>query len=128
MLALALLLQAAASPVADPVGDAVRGERQFQRCFACDSVDPLETANLQGPSLYGVVGRKAGAIAGFDYSEALRRRAGDGLMWSDETLNQLMRDPERYIPGIRMSMPGLAEAQDRADIIAYLLDAGRRTP
>ena len=106
-------------------GDARRGERQFQRCFSCHSVDPGEAARLQGPSLYRVLGRVAASTPGFDYSDAMRRRAEAGLVWSPETLEQLMRDPETFIPGIRMSMPGLAEPQDRADIIAYLAEASR---
>ena len=51
--------------------DAVRGERVFQRCYSCHSVDPHETAKLQGPNLFQIIGRPAGAVAGFDYSAAM---------------------------------------------------------
>src|SRR3546814_8066494 len=55
-------------------GDPSRGERVFQRCYACHSVDPAETA-LEGPNLDGVVGRKAAALSGFDYSDAMIAQA-----------------------------------------------------
>ena len=109
-------------------GDAVRGERSFQRCFACHSVDPGEKAKLQGPSLYEVVGRAAGAQAGFDYSDAMKAKAAAGLRWDVATLDRYLADPEETVPGTRMSVPPLADAQERADIIAYLARSGRHGP
>jgi cytochrome c len=115
----------ASPPRAQPAGDARRGERQFQRCFACHSVDPDEKGDLQGPSLYRVVGRKAGAVEGFAYSSALARRAAEGLVWTEDALNKLMTDPEAFVPGTRMAFPGVSEPRERADIIAYLKAAAR---
>lgn len=112
-----------ATVAAQPAGDAVRGERQFQRCFACHSVDPDETAKLQGPSLYRVVGRAVGAVAGFDYSDAMAARRAAGLVWDAATLDRYMADPEAVVPGTRMSVPPLRDAADRADLIAYLMRA-----
>jgi cytochrome c len=106
-------------------GDAARGERAFQRCYACHSVDPNETAKLQGPSLYRIIGRPAASIAGFDYSDAMREKAASGLVWDPATLERYIADPEALVPGTRMSVPPLREEQERADIVAYLARSGR---
>jgi cytochrome c len=116
--ALACLLPAAAAGAAE--GDAVRGERVFRRCFACHSVDPGETAKLQGPSLFRIAGRPAAREAGFDYSGAMKAKGAAGLVWTAETLDRFVADPEGFVPGTLMSMPPLSDAQQRADLIAYL--------
>lgn len=112
--------QLANAPRAAAQADAVRGERAFQRCYACHSVDPGETAKLQGPSLARIVGRPAAAIAGFEYSDAMRAKAAAGLVWSEANLDRYIADPEGFVPGTAMSVPPLRDAQDRADLIAYL--------
>jgi cytochrome c len=117
---LAIACGASAEP-----GDAARGERIFQYCFSCHSVDPAEKAKLQGPSLYGVVGRPAATIAGFDYSDAMKARAARGLVWNAETLDSFIADPQALVPDTRMSAPPLRDAQDRADLIAFLARASR---
>ena len=105
-------------------GDAVRGAREFQRCYACHSVDPDEKTKLQGPSLFRIVGRQAGAISGFEYSGALRRKAAEGWVWDVRALNRFIADPEGEIPGTSMSAAPVRDAQDRADIVAYLVGLG----
>jgi cytochrome c len=109
-------------------GDAARGARVFQRCYACHSVDPHETATMQGPSLYRVLGRRAATQEGFDYSDALRERAAQGLVWDEATLDAFVTDPPTFIPGTAMGFFGLDEAQDRADLIAYLRQAASAAP
>jgi cytochrome c len=101
-------------------GDAARGERQFQRCYSCHSVDPNEKAKLQGPSLFRVLGRPAAAIAGIEYSDAMRAKGAAGLIWDVTALERFIADPESFLPGTLMSAPPLREEQDRADIVAYL--------
>ncbi len=125
-LALAIGLICETPAVAQVAGDAARGERQFQRCFSCHSVDPAEKAKLQGPSLFGVVGRKAATVDGFDYSDAMRAAAAAGLVWDVPRLDAFIADAEAALPGTKMAMPPLRDAEDRADIIAYLMAAGRR--
>lgn len=116
-----------AAPMAShAAGDPARGERQFQRCFSCHSVDPAETAKLQGPSLYGVVGRRAASIEGFDYSDAMRAAGAAGLVWDEARLDAFIADAEAAMPGTKMAMPPLRDADDRANLIAYLIAAGRR--
>jgi cytochrome c2 len=109
-------------------GDSARGERVFQRCFACHSVDPNETAKLQGPSLYRIMGRPAGVIPGFEYSGAMRRKGAAGLVWNAVMLDRYIADPEVLVPGTAMSVPPLRDEQERADLLAYLASTGSYVP
>jgi len=111
----------AAGAVRAAVGDAARGERVFQRCYSCHSAAPNETAQLQGPSLYGIVGRPAAAVDGFDYSDAMKAKAGAGLVWTPDALDRFIADPDAFVPGTSMViLPPLRDERDRADLIAYL--------
>jgi cytochrome c len=101
-------------------GDAARGERVFQRCYSCHSVDPDEVAQLQGPSLFRIMGRPAAALPGFDYSDAMKAKGAAGLVWSADTIDRFIADPESFVPGTLMGLPPLRDDQDRADLIAYL--------
>lgn len=102
-------------------GDPARGERVFQRCFSCHSIAPNEMAQLQGPSLFGIMGRPAAAITGFDYSDAMKAKAATGLVWAPDTLDRFIADPDAFVPGTPMVvLPPLRDEQERADLIAYL--------
>lgn len=104
-------------------GDPDRGAVVFQQCYACHSVVDGEVG-LSGPNLLGVVGRAAGAEAGFDYSPALRGAAGErGLAWTARELDRFLADPEQALPGTSMAFVGLTDPRDRADVIAYLARA-----
>ena len=70
-----------------------------------------------GPSLHGVVGRKAGTVAGFNYSPAMQ---ASGVVWTPEHLDAYLADPKAFVPRNRMSFPGLHAAGDRTDLIAFL--------
>jgi cytochrome c len=126
---------AVAGAWASPAGaDPARGERVFQRCFACHSVVAGEDT-LPGPNLRGVVGRRAGTQPGFRFSPALIEAGARGLVWTRATLDAYLADPERFLPGTEMGMPGLRETVDRRDVIDYLEKSGptlsptlRRTP
>ncbi len=109
-------------------GNTARGERVFQRCFACHSVDPDEKAKLQGPSLYKIIGRPAAAVPGFEYSDAMRRKGANGLVWNAETLDRYIADPENVVPGTNMSVPPLRDEQERADLLVYLARSGFNPP
>jgi cytochrome c len=101
---------------ADAVSDPEAGAQAFRTCAACHTLEP--GAHRTGPSLAGVFGRKAGTAEGFHrYSEALRSA---DLVWREDTLNTFLADPQAFLPGNRMTFPGLADAQARADLIAYL--------
>jgi cytochrome c len=109
-------------------GDAARGERVFQRCYACHSVDPDEAARLQGPSLFRIIGRPAAAMAGFEYSDAMRQKGADGLVWDRATLERYLADPEVFVPGTNMSMAPMRDEVERADLLAYLARSGAYRP
>jgi cytochrome c len=96
-------------------GDAARGEAKFQDCAACHKLEA--GANNVGPSLHGIFTRKAGELADFRYSPAIKR---SGIVWSPETLDTFITDPQAVVPGNRMPYAGMASASDRADLIAYL--------
>jgi len=96
-------------------GDAAKGEETFKKnCFVCHS---LEDKVKVGPSLHGVVGRKAGTYPGFAYSDANKN---SGLTWDEATLEVYLTDPKAKVPGTKMIFMGLKNADDRANVIAYL--------
>jgi cytochrome c2 len=124
----ALVLLAAAGPV--PAGgaragqtaqagktaiDPGRGREIFRVCAAChnDGPEPL------GPALAGVIGRKAGTVEGFRYSNAMKRV---GLAWTRENLRQFLQDPQGMVKGTRMPFSGLAVERDIDDVIAFLVE------
>ena len=116
--ALGLTLLLAGAARAD--GDAARGEARFQDCAACHKLEA--GSNNVGPSLHGLFERKAGALADFRYSPAMKR---SGISWTPETLDKFITDPQAMVPANRMPYAGMANASDRADLIAYLQKASR---
>jgi cytochrome c len=99
-------------------GDPVRGEARFQDCAACHKL--AAGTNEVGPSLHGLFTRKAGELADFRFSPAMKR---SGIAWTPETLDKYIADPQAAVPGNRMPYAGMASASDRADLIAYLAKA-----
>jgi cytochrome c len=94
--------------------DAVKGEKVFAACAACH--DPGQ-ANKQGPGLGGIVGRKSATAPGFRYSGAMKRAR---LVWTRAQLDSYLADPQGLIPGNAMPYPGLPDARQRSDLLAYL--------
>lgn len=114
--AAAVLVFAASLAHAD--GDAGRGEKLFEECHACHA---LERGTQEvGPNLHGVLGRRAGTLDDFRYSPALKR---SGITWTPQSLDAYIADPQQAVPANRMPYAGMPEARDRADLIAYLLQA-----
>jgi cytochrome c len=101
-------------------GDPARGEAGFQECAACHKLDA--GVNGLGPSLHGIFERKAGELSDFRYSPALKR---SGIVWSPQTLEAYLTDPQALVPGNRMPYAGMADPQGRADLIAYLVKVSR---
>jgi len=98
--------KAAEVPVAPPAA--------FMQCRSCHSTEPGK--NLIGPSLAGVVGRKAGSVPGFNYSAALK---GSGITWNAAALDQWLTGPGKMVPGTRMVI-GIPDAARRQQIVQYL--------
>ena len=103
--------------LAQAAGDAAHGEELYQGCQDCHSLDK----NDVGPKHRGVFGRKAGSIADFDYSDAVK---ASGVVWNEATLDKWLTDPQDFIPGARMFYH-LDSAKDRADVIAFLKERAR---
>jgi cytochrome c len=100
--------------------DAARGQRVFnQQCRACHTLEP-GGASVAGPNLHGLFGRKAGTAAGFAFSEAMTK---SGIVWDDATLAEYTRDPDAKVPDTKMMVPGLKQAGQVADLLAYLKQA-----
>ena len=99
-------------------GDAARGEKTFEQCAACHTLE--RGVNNVGPSLFGIFERKAAEVGDFRYSPALKR---SGIVWTPQSLNDFIADPQKAVPGNRMPFAGLPDAGDRADLIAYLQKA-----
>jgi cytochrome c2 len=106
--------------VARADGDAARGEARFQDCAPCHKLEA--GANNVGPSLHGIFTRKAGELADFRYSPAIKR---SGIVWTPETLDRFVTDPQVLVPANRMPYAGMASADDRADLIAYLMKTSK---
>lgn len=109
----AAALVALAACVSAQAADAGRGKTLYEsRCIACHSIDH----DRIGPRHRGLIGRKAGSVAGFEYSPALR---ASKIVWNASTLDAWLANPEALIPGQRMNY-SVPEAADRADLISYL--------
>jgi cytochrome c len=108
----------AAAGAARAEGDAARGEKRFEECATCHTLE--RGVNNVGPSLFGLFGRKAGEIADFRYSPALKK---SGITWTPQTLDSFIADPQKEVPGNRMPFAGMPDASNRADLIAYLQKA-----
>jgi len=94
--------------------DAAAGGMSFQQCGECHSPG---ASNGAGPGLKGIIGRRAGSHDGFAYSGALK---ASGITWDAKTLDAFLAHPATAVPGNAMAFPGIDDAKDRADLIAYL--------
>jgi len=95
-------------------GDPIHGKAVYQVCMGCHSLDEDDV----GPKHRGVVGRVAGSVPGYAYSPALKN---SGLTWDAPTLDRWLTNPQALVPGAKMFF-ALPNAQDRADVIAYLAE------
>ena len=113
LLALSLIL---AAPTLAHAQDATAGEKVFKsQCSICHAV--AAGKNMVGPSMSGIVGRKAGTVAGFRYTDANKN---SGLTWDSATLDRYLTNPRAAVPGTTMAYAGVKADQQRADLIAYL--------
>ena len=101
-------------------GDPEAGKQVFKKCHACHNIGE-SARNAVGPELDGIVGRKAGSVEGYNYSDANK---SSGITWDAATLDVYLKDPKAKVPGTKMAFPGLPSDKDRADVIAYLSTIG----
>lgn len=113
------VIAAGASAFAQPVNNA--GERAFQFCFSCHSVEKNQTETLSGPNLNGIVGRPIASKDGFAYSPALKSFAASGKTWTPELIVQFIQNPGAVVPGTAMQRPpGPRTPEERTALLEYL--------
>lgn len=119
----------APAPAAAPAGEGVaallaaanadNGKASFTKCAACHPA-AKGGPNGVGPNLWGVVGRKAGAIEGFGYSEAIKKKGAEGFTWDLASLDAWVQADDKVIPGNKMVFPGIKDPAAAADLVAYI--------
>ena len=113
-----ITLLAALAAAGGPKGDTDAGRSAVEkRCTGCHARDHEKT----GPRLAGVVGRKAGTVSGFPYSDAVKKSA---VVWNEAVLDKWLTDPESVIPDTDMAFR-LDNPMERAAIIAFLKETGK---
>jgi len=112
---------AAAALIATSTGaglaqDVEKGANVFKQCQACHSIGP-GAQNKIGPELNGLDGRKAGTVPNYSYSDANKN---SGIVWSEQTFKEYIKDPRAKIPGTKMIFPGVKNEQQANDLWAYI--------
>jgi len=110
-----LLLLAVGATGAAYAQDAVHGKQVYWSCAYCHGVTGQN--GPVGPKLVGVIGRQAGTLTGFPYSDAMK---GSGLIWDEATLGAFVANPSQMVQGTRMVFPGLSNPTDAADVVSYI--------
>ena len=95
--------------------DPVNGKKVFKKCVACHSLQ--EGKNKIGPSLYNLIDRKAGLVEGYKYSKAMKN---SGVVWNEESLDEFLTKPRKFIPKTKMSFRGIKNKSLRDDLISFL--------
>src|SRR6266404_5107946 len=114
-----IALTALSIPLSAQTSDTARVQQLYRACAACHSLEP--NRNMTGPSLAELWNRQAGGLPSFErYSPALK---SSGIVWQDNTLDEWIKDPQHFIPGNTMTFPGIKDARQRADLLAFLKDA-----
>src|SRR5436305_7766414 len=108
----------APAPTGAVTGDVATGKLVFRKCQACHSLEPGK--NGLGPSLSAIIGKKAGGVASFNYSPAMK---GSNLTWDVATLDAYLIDPQKLVPGNKMPFPGLKTENERKAVMAFLASA-----
>jgi cytochrome c len=96
--------------------DPAEGEKVFATCKACHQIGE-GAKNAIGPELNGVVGRKAGSVAGYNYSDANKN---SGITWNESNLAEYLKDPRAKVPGTKMVFAGIKDEKKVQDLIAFL--------
>ena len=117
---------AAVEPIANRLAkaDVAKGQASFAKCAACHSITQ-GGANGVGPNLWASMGKPHGHVAGFAYSDALKAVPGN---WDFAAMDAWLASPRKYAAGTKMTFAGLSDAQERANVIAYLNAQGSNLP
>ena len=98
--------------------DVEKGAKVFRQCMACHTAD--DATNKVGPSLKGIVGRKAATVDGYKYSAAMLAKGTEGVVWDEATLAVYLPNPKGFVPGTKMAFNGVKKPDDVANLIAFL--------
>lgn len=113
----ALIVLALSATTSAAAGDAKAGRAVFAaQCSTCHS-DARNGPVILGPPLYGMIGRKAGSVSGYPYSTAMKAA---GFVWTADRLRAYLPAPRDYLPGVKMTYPGLKNPTQLEDLIVYL--------
>lgn len=129
---LGILAIGVAAPGAALAQNAEEGESVFRKCQSCHRIGP-DAKNFTGPVLNGVIGRQAGTVADFNYSDLNKAAGANGLVWTEELIVQYLADPAPFLKkfltdkgkadlatGTTRMVFKLPDEQDRKDVVAYL--------
>ncbi len=114
----------AALPAPYAQADLDNGRQVFARCRSCHTITP-GGPNMTGPNLHGVIGRTAGTHANYNYSKAVKAA---GFAWDGDRIDHWLENPRTFLPGNKMTFPGLPDATDRRDVVAFLSVEGATPP
>ncbi len=114
-IATAAFVAIAMSSGAAGAADAKKGKKVFAKCKACHALEAGK--NKVGPSLHGLIGRKAASVEGFKYSKAMKE---SGLTWDEATLREYLKKPRSFLKGTRMAFAGIKKDSDMDNLMAYL--------
>lgn len=115
----AVVAEPTPAPVALDEALLKKGAKVFKKCKSCHQVGDA-AKNKVGPVLNGIFGQQAAEVSGFKYSKALKQLKGDGLVWSNDTLDAFLTKPKKFVKGTKMSFAGLRKDKDRKAIIEFL--------
>ena len=122
-LALAISVLLSGASFAQDAGDPAKGEKAFGKCKACHDIGE-SAKNKVGPILNGIVGRAAGSIADYKYSDALAAKASGGLVWDEANIFAYLEDPSKFLDGKSKMVFKLKKEDERHNVIAYLKQFG----
>ncbi len=114
LFAAAIMIAAATSTAA--AQDVEKGQHVFNMCRPCHAIGP-DATNMLGPELNGLDGRHSGSVPDYPYSEANKK---SGIVWSEATFKQYIKNPQALVPGTKMSFAGIKNQQEINDLWAYL--------